>query len=547
MQLLKRNLAYYWRTNLAVVAGVATAVAVLAGALLVGDSVRASLRDLFLQRLGNTDHVVTATGFFRAQLAADIQSSPQFASSGFSSAAPLIALEGTITHEASGRRGLNVRVYGIDERFWTFHGLKNHGPVNREILVGDALARELGSGAGDALLLRVEKPSEIPVESLHSRKEDLGRTLRLTTREVLSTEALGEFSVQPQQSAVRAVFVPLKLLQRELEQEGKANLILIGEAVRDQREPKTELLGRIVDEVATIDDFGIKLRLVPEESSISLESDSKLVNDQLAATADVAAKKASLRSFPVLSYLANRIASSHSSIPYSLVTALDEETFERLKQGKASTPELNVGEANRNADGEKQRKEHITEPSFVSALSPIVLNDWAARDLGVRPGDLITIDYYYWRENGELETRTAQFRLASIVAIAGMAADKDLVPDYPGITSSPSLSDWDPPFPIDLGLVRPQDEDYWKQYRTTPKAFIPLAKGQELWQSRFGRLTSIRIVSPSGPEIRRVLDVFGAALRGAMSAESMGFRIIPARRQGLEASRGATNFGEYFL
>ena len=36
------------------------AVAVLAGALLVGDSVRASLRDLFQQRLGNTDQVILA-------------------------------------------------------------------------------------------------------------------------------------------------------------------------------------------------------------------------------------------------------------------------------------------------------------------------------------------------------------------------------------------------------------------------------------------------------------------------------------------------------
>jgi len=44
--LLARNLAWYWRTNLAVVLGVATATSVLAGALLVGDSVRASLRDL---------------------------------------------------------------------------------------------------------------------------------------------------------------------------------------------------------------------------------------------------------------------------------------------------------------------------------------------------------------------------------------------------------------------------------------------------------------------------------------------------------------------
>ena len=54
-RLVVAGLRHYWRTNLAVVLGVATAVAVLAGALLVGDSVRGSLRDLVLQRLGRTD------------------------------------------------------------------------------------------------------------------------------------------------------------------------------------------------------------------------------------------------------------------------------------------------------------------------------------------------------------------------------------------------------------------------------------------------------------------------------------------------------------
>ena len=54
LDLQTRSLTYYWRTNLVVVLGVATAVAVLSGALLVGDSVRASLRDLVLQRLGQT-------------------------------------------------------------------------------------------------------------------------------------------------------------------------------------------------------------------------------------------------------------------------------------------------------------------------------------------------------------------------------------------------------------------------------------------------------------------------------------------------------------
>ena len=50
---------------MAVVLGVAVAVTVLSGALLVGDSVRGSLRDLVLERIGRTDLVVLAPTFFR--------------------------------------------------------------------------------------------------------------------------------------------------------------------------------------------------------------------------------------------------------------------------------------------------------------------------------------------------------------------------------------------------------------------------------------------------------------------------------------------------
>src|SRR5918993_3705050 len=77
-RLVLRGLAYHWRTNLAVVIGVATAVAVLSGALLVGDSVRGSLRDLVLQRLGRTDQIVVSAGYFREQLASDLERDPAF-------------------------------------------------------------------------------------------------------------------------------------------------------------------------------------------------------------------------------------------------------------------------------------------------------------------------------------------------------------------------------------------------------------------------------------------------------------------------------------
>ncbi len=93
--LRRRSLSHYWRTNLAVVGGVAIAVAVLAGALMVGVSVRASLRDMVLQRLGQTDHVVLGEVFFREELSA-----------AFGHAAPLIVAEGFVSAQESGRRAV---------------------------------------------------------------------------------------------------------------------------------------------------------------------------------------------------------------------------------------------------------------------------------------------------------------------------------------------------------------------------------------------------------------------------------------------------------
>jgi putative ABC transport system permease protein len=531
-QLVRRSLIYYWRTNLAVVFGVATAVAVLSGALLVGDSVRASLRDLFVQRLGQTDLVITSAGFFRDQLANDIQNDSQFAAAGFAATCPLIALAGTITQEPSRRVASGIKVYGVDERFWKFHQLEGkQTPRNRDVILSEGLARELGATAGDSILLRVEKPSAIPVESLHSRKEDLGSTLRLTVRETLAGDALGEFSLQPQQGAVRAIFVPLTLLQKEIDQADKVNLILVSERSRNAIDPATtvakrEVLDRILKERSSLEDFGIKLRLVGQPSSqpgISLEHDSKIISASLAKISSETATSLSLRSVPVFSYLANSISSGERSIPYSLVTGLDEASLESL--GSSGTK----------------------PPGRTGSGDDIILNEWAARDLGARQGDSVSLQYYVWQEGGRLETKTTTFRLAAVVPITGLAADRDLVPEYPGITGSEHLADWDPPFPVDLKRIRKQDEDYWNQYRTTPKAFIPLPTAQELWQSRFGKLTALRFMPSGDQSAETTLAAYQQRLQAALDPTAMDFTVIPVRAQGLEASQGVTDFGEYFL
>ncbi len=218
--------------------------------------------------------------------------------------------------------------------------------------------------------------------------------------------------------------------------------------------------------------------------------------DALAERVNAAAAQLGLKTEPIFTYLANTISDKGREIPYSIVTAMGAE------------------------DG-------------------ITLNQWAARDLNAKIGDTISLEYYIWRSDGKLHTENAQFRLTRIVPIAGAAADRDYAPEYPGITESDSLHDWDPPFPLNLQRVRPADEQYWKEYRATPKAFISLSEGQRLWGTRFGKLTSVRVSPPS--------PAFAGALRAAIDPSQMGLVTIPVKARSLAASQGATDFGEYFV
>src|SRR5688572_18483421 len=309
-RLLKRSLTYYWQTNLVVVLGVAIAVSVLAGALLIGESVRSSLRELSSRRLGKTDDLISSTGFFREQLAADLEQRGQFAANGIGVTTPLIALKGVVVHEPSKRRAGDVNVYGVDDRFWKFHGVHSvTAPQNREVLLSEGLASELSTGPGDAVLLRLEKPSEIPVESLHGRKEDPGRTIRLNVTGPLAGESLGEFSLQPQHGAVRAVFVSLKVLQSELEQVERVNTILVARFPETSSPNQEQSISSLLKSKSTLDDLGIKLRSLDNERGIILETESKIINENIAKAASDTARALRVRMVPLLSYLANGINS----------------------------------------------------------------------------------------------------------------------------------------------------------------------------------------------------------------------------------------------
>src|SRR6185503_8385181 len=81
----------------------------------------------------------------------------------------------------------------------------------------------------------------------------------------------------------------------------------------------------------------------------------------------------------------------------------------------------------------------------------------------------------------------------------------------------------------------------------TPKAFIPLSTAQSLWGTRFGKLTSIRVESPNNQLTPETLNNYGESLRKSLDPALIGFQVVAVRDQGLAASKGATDFGEYFL
>src|SRR5947208_572999 len=109
-RLTVRSLLHHWRTNLAVLMGVVAGTAVIGGALIVGDSVRGSLRQMTLQRLGRIDFVVSGPRFFREGLVSELKLEQG------SAAAPAIVMRAGLQASARGtsRRAGQVNVYGLD-------------------------------------------------------------------------------------------------------------------------------------------------------------------------------------------------------------------------------------------------------------------------------------------------------------------------------------------------------------------------------------------------------------------------------------------------
>lgn len=300
-----RSLIHFWRLHLAVLLGAAVTATVLTGSLAVGDSMRASLRQLWLERLGNVELALAAPRFFRAELAGEMarrlaaaaprgtrvaaarkppgemqgaaQAAAQRPAQGVT-VAPLIVLRGTAVHASLGRRAARIAILGVDQRFAAlFPGepaLRGSAVVDgwplpaggapgsaglTPVILNQTLARQLGARTGDDVLLSWEQPSAIPRELLLAAKdpEEQLATHRFTVAGVVADRGPGSFDLVPGQATPRNAFLPLAELQRELGEEGKANALLVGRLPPDTGAPAVEAA---LAAGLRLDDLGLVLR-----------------------------------------------------------------------------------------------------------------------------------------------------------------------------------------------------------------------------------------------------------------------------------------------
>ncbi len=540
------SLRHYRRIHVAVALGVAVATAVLTGALLVGDSVRGSLRDLTLQRLGRIDSALVTGHMFRATLADELAADAGFQQH-FAAAEPAILMSGTL-QSGSGRgtrRATSISVIGCRTTFWSLGQGGPQKPLAENVIaLTEPLARELRVGVGGEVLLRVPIAGAIPADSPLGEKSDTALARRLKVVAVLAPEGLARFGLVPSQHLPRNVFVPLATMQKLLDKPDQANAIL---AATDRQLPAaSELAHRALDGALRpkLVDFGLRIEPISSPTNcLQLSAGQLVLPDEVVRAAERAFRDPPLQ--PVITYLANTLAvgegESRRKIPYSTITGVD------------STAELGplVDAAGQPIQLANERPGEPAE---------IALNRWAADDLQVEIGDLVTVTYYEPEStHGRLREHQPPpvFKLRAIIELETddgeptPAADPKLTPELPGVTDQESINDWDLPFEL-VEKIRPQDEDYWDKYRTTPKAFVSLATAKRLWPSRWGTISVLRIPAASAPgeaagEAASAAAKMAHRLTTELNAAKLGMAFLPVKQQGLAAASGTTPFDGLFL
>ena len=507
LRLILRSWRHYRRVHAGVLLCAMLTTAVLLGALALGDSADYTLRQRALERLGQVQLAMDAgPRTVREQLAADIA-----ASSGMH-AVPALALPGVAKTPDDRASANDVRVLGVPPSFWQLADSAVPPLADGEVALNEPLARQLGSPrVGDMLVLILDKPSPLPIESPLADIKANRTSMLLKIRAVLGPQQLGSFALDASATPPMNAFVSLATMQSQLGLNARANLVLITGSADAQA---AQLALR---KAWTLDDAELEFWPLGN-GELELRSRRIFLEDPVVRAARAASPE---WSFGVFTYFVNELKANGRSCPYSMVSAIERPAM------LAKLPPLHE------AAGE------FAPLGAQLAADGILINEWLANDLAAKPGDAMTMTYYVAGPGRKLGQASRSFRVAGVAPIEGLAGDRALMPSFPGLADAETCRNWQSDL-VDMRRVRDKDEKYWDDFRGTPKAFVSPAAAREMWANPMGSLTAMRYAEGSAATIQR------AILDGIDPAE-LGLRVQPVREQVLASAQQSNDLGQLFL
>lgn len=469
---------HYWRGHLGLLFGTFLAATILTGSMLVGDSVRASLQRVAALRLGKVEGGVLGGDRWFTESLAHKVK-----------AAPVIIATGAASAANSKVRVNGAQVLGVDESFWKLStSAKNIALDKSTVALNEPLARKLGVKAGDTVLVRLERPSAISRDAPLSGSTNQDISLRRTVAAVVSAEDFGSFQLTASQLPPDSVFVNLADLQTQLEMDGRVNAML---------HPHFTALRAHLEEHRTLEDFALSLKRIEGVNKEWEISTSRVFLDRSVSEKLMDFKGA----HGVLTYLVNGITSKQGGTPYSMVTAT----------GKGKDDEITI-------------------------------TQWLAEDQKLAVGDELEVKYFVVGLGRDLQQQSAKFKVAAILAMDDPRVTKAWTPEFPGVSDVDNCRDWEPGIPMDMKAIRDKDEEYWDEYKGTPKGFITLAAGQKLWSNRFGSLTAIRL-----PNEGQTQEAKANALVLRLELADIGLVPRDFKNEAGAAAKGSVDFGGLFI
>ena len=467
--------------------------AVITGSLLTGKSVKMSLKKSASEHLGNTGIVISSgIRYFDPELVRRMRDSAHIIGSG------ILEINGFCEELNSQKVVFNTHIFGVTGDFFIFQGDDSIDIKSGEVAVNKQLADNLGIKPGDDIIIRFKEISAIPADAPFAAAESSGKSIVMKVATILEPSQNGNFSLSISQMTPMNIFINLSDIESDQGASYRINRLLIKKNINYSLNRVSESLKHNLKP----SDIGLKLRPIKKTGEEELFSDRIFIDEEIIKEIS----KILPSSAPVITYLGNRFEFKNKSTPYSFVSALPSSLYSEMASG-----------------------------------NDMIINDWMAKDLSIAEGDTLRMYWYSPDSLNNLIEKGSSFIIKRIVDMKGIMSDSLLMPVFPGISGKEFCSDWDAGIPIKMHQIRPKDEDYWKRFRGTPKAFIGYEKGRELWGNNFGPATAIRY--PAGITEKEIKT----KLTGSLDPSMVGFIINDLEAESVRAANEGIDFGTLFL